>query len=66
MLRELFNVNVKQLLISFERLSSLGEIPEDTKKAVVIFIFNGDKKGCLDIMGSLISIPRKVKQYTIL
>lgn len=48
MLRELPNVIVKLLLFSFERSWPLGKVPEEWKKAIVIFIFKRDKKENLE------------------
>lgn len=44
MLKELSNVIVKPLLISFGRSWPLRKVPEDWKKATVTFIFKRDRK----------------------
>lgn len=68
MLRALSNVIVKPLLISFERSQLLGKVPEDWKKATVIFILKKDKNEDLEHyrMDRLISVPGKVMKQTVL
>lgn len=62
------NVIPKSLLISFIRLWPHADVSEDWKNATVTFTFKRDKKKYLKHyrVGSLISIPGKLMEQTIL